>query len=763
MSQDHELPQQPSLHVLTTLLASIPAFAGLDDASLGLLAAELDIQHLAGGDILMRQGERGDALFFVATGKLGVSVTDDDGRPVVIDHAAHGAVLGEMALLAGDRRSATVTATAPATVARLSREGFDRLARGQPGLRQQVIAAITPRLERVQLASVLESWFGIDGDDETAIEQLRSRTEWLSLPSGGVLFRPGDPADGLYLVVSGRLQVTPADTESGDPTRRNSGTSTAGHHGSAPSAFVGYQVYRGDSVGELAVLEGGLRQATVTALRDSHLLWVPTDLVGAHPKALRRIARSALRRAGAVRTRLRRGNGVHTIVVAPAHDGAPATEVATLLERELRSHGSPLILGEHDVTDAFGGEIPAPGSGLDASLTHWLNELERANDFLLLLAGPEAEPHPGSGSTSNWSARSRRQADVVLLVADASRPPDSFGGESQPAAQLVLVHPAGTEQPTGTAAWLDRTGASAVHHVRSGDAFGAARLARRLIGRAVGLVFSGGGARGYAHIGTLKAIEELGIEVDMIAGTSMGALIGATYALQGSSASVERAAVTFGDKKRLLDRTLPLVALTRSQGVTDTVRSIFGDVHIEDLWFPFCCVSANLFQAVPVEHRKGPLWQAVRASTAIPGIFTPLVSDGGLLVDGAVMNAFPVDLVREMVDTGTVIASSTMTTSAPREPFTFGPSVSGWEALAQYLRPRNRRTRYPSMIKTLMEATSVGSKHLSVTTRALADVLVELPVGEFGKLEFHRHQELIELGYRFALGELRAWMDRTES
>ncbi|MBX3142537.1 MAG: patatin-like phospholipase family protein [Trueperaceae bacterium] len=156
-------------------------------------------------------------------------------------------------------------------------------------------------------------------------------------------------------------------------------------------------------------------------------------------------------------------------------------------------------------------------------------------------------------------------------------------------------------------------------------------------------------------------------------------------------------------------------------------------------------------------------WQAVRASTAIPGIFTPLVSDGGLLVDGAVMNAFPVDLAREMVDTGTVIASSTMTTSAPREPFTFGPSVSGWEALSQYLRPRKRRTRYPSMIKTLMEATSVGSKHLSVTTRALADVLVELPVGEVGKLEFHRHQELIELGYRFALGELRAWMDRTTS
>src|SRR5690606_5414669 len=118
---------------------------------------------------------------------------------------------------------------------------------------------------------------------------------------------------------------------------------------------------------------------------------------------------------------------------------------------------------------------------------------------------------------------------------------------------------------------------------------------------------------------------------------------------------------------------------------------IFSDTRIEDLWLPFACLSANLFEAVPVEHRRGPMWEAVRASTAIPGIFTPFVKDGALLVDGAVMNAFPVDLMRDMVGRGTVIASSTMSRSTPREPFTFGPSVSGWEALSQYFRPRRRR------------------------------------------------------------------------
>jgi predicted acylesterase/phospholipase RssA len=420
-----------------------------------------------------------------------------------------------------------------------------------------------------------------------------------------------------------------------------------------------------------------------------------------------------------------------------------------MVETQLLRSGRTLLIDEAFVTNAFGGSLPDSGSALDASLTHWLNELETENTFLVLVAD--------SGSSAPWVERSQRQADVVLIVADASGQPHELTKTPQ-GAQLVLLHPPGTAAPAGTAAWLERTGAQTWHHVRAGDAFGVPRLARRLTGHAVGLVFSGGGARGYAHIGLLRAIHELGIEIDMVAGTSMGALIGAALAFKSDWTEVERAAVMFGDKKRLLDNTLPLVALTTSKGVTTTFTTFFADARIEDLWTPFVCVSANLFEAVPVEHTTGLIWEAVRASTAIPGVFTPLVHHGDLLVDGAVMNAFPVDLMREMVENGVVIASSTMAKSPSREPYDFGPSVSGWRALAQYLKPRRRRTRYPSMIKTLMEATSVGSKHQSLTARTLADIVVEMPVQGFGKLEFHRHEELIELGYRYALEVLQAWV-----
>lgn len=708
-------------------------FAELDASLLRRLATAMSDRQLADGTVLIRQGDVADALYFITSGEVEVTCATEEGRSAVLDRLKPGAVIGEMALLAGDRRTATAIARGPVSVACFTREAFDDLAATTPGLRERVVAAITPRLERVELAAIVEPWFGALADGERVIKELQDTAEFVSLPGDGVLYRPGDPADGMYLLASGRLQVTP---DGGEETNA-------------------YQVARGESVGELGVLAGTARTETVTALRDSHVLRLPASLVEAHPAVMARIARTAVERLGRRRHVGAHDNGLRTVALVAAHAGAPVREVAGLLERQLEEWGTTLLVDEAYVTTTFGGVLPAPGSALDVALTHWLNDLEAEHGYLVLIG--DANPDGCSGSARAWIERCRRQADTVLLVADATAAPDAITAAAPAAAQLVLLHPAGSAAPSGTMAWLESTGATVWHHVRSGDGHGAPRLARRLTGRALGLVFSGGGARGYAHIGLLKAVEDLGMEVDMVAGTSMGALIAGAFALGGRSAEVERAAVMFGDRKRLLDRTLPLVALTRSSGVTRTCTSIFGDGRIEDLWTPFVCVSANLFEAVPVEHATGPIWEAVRASSAIPGIFTPFVQDGALLVDGAIMNGFPVDLMRDMVGTGTVVASSVMSKSARREQFDFGPSVSGWRALAQYLRPRARRTRYPTIVRTLMESTSVGSKHQSIAARKLADIVVEHPVQAYSKLDFQRHAELIEIGYRHALVQLQAW------
>ena len=185
---------------------------------------------------------------------------------------------------------------------------------------------------------------------------------------------------------------------------------------------------------------------------------------------------------------------------------------------------------------------------------------------------------------------------------------------------------------------------------------------------------------------------------------------------------------------------------------------MFGETLIEDLWTPFACVSANLTRAEPVIHERGPLWEAVRASSAIPGVFTPIVKDGEILVDGGIMNNYPVDIMRRMVGSGSVIGSNAEAASRNRS-FDFGPSVSGWRVLLDRLTPGGRRRRYPSIIGTLLRATSVSSKHLGAGADALADVVIRYPARDFGNLEFDRYEELTSIGHEAAIATLASWWE----
>ena len=716
-------------------LRSSELFASLDETLLSQLEAALTLEKLHAGDTLVKQGDIGDAVFILVAGQLEVSVDTAAGTQVTVDVLGPGASVGEMALVAGQVRTATVSAKTDAELVRLARPDFEQLAEENPGLREAVIRQMEPRLQRVQLSAILEQWFPDAGPQE--IRRFQDSVDWLQLAGGEHLYRKGDAADGMYLLVSGRLRVV----RDGDLE---------------PASELG----RGASIGELAVLDDSPRTESVIAIRDSQLVRLDRQVVAQHPQVMAQIARNALARIQVDgRAGRSEGNGVKTVAIVPANPGAPAERLARSLEDQLETWGPALLISDRDVNSRFGRDGAANTerhAPLDSALSYWLNETESRHDFLLLLTDGELSP---------WTKRCLGQADAVLVVADshASETPGPVEGwlaDRQASSwELALVHPPDTELPTGTARWLDARPRLNHHHVRLDNATDTARLARRLHGRAYGLALSGGGARGYVHLGLIRALEELGVPVDMVAGTSMGALIGAGYALSLSHEFCFQAAKTFGDPKKLLDRTLPLVALAESRNVTESFRRLFGDALIEDLWIPFTCVSANLTRAEPVLHQRGPVWKAVRASTAIPGVFTPVVHEGDVLVDGGIMNNYPVDLVREQVTTGQVIGSNAE--SAYRnKAYDFGESVSGWRVLLERFRPAGSRRRYPSILGTLMRATSVSSKHLGAAADALADVTVRYPAEAVGNLEFDRVAEVSDIGHKAALDVLSAWFDR---
>lgn len=167
----------------------------------------------------------------------------------------------------------------------------------------------------------------------------------------------------------------------------------------------------------------------------------------------------------------------------------------------------------------------------------------------------------------------------------------------------------------------------------------------------IGLALSGGGARGLAHIGVLKVFEQEGIAIDYLAGTSMGGLIAAAYAAGMSSDSLEREALRMASIRRLLalvDLSRPRRGLFEGQKVNEYLVSHLGDRTFDDLQLPLTLVAVDLNIGQEVHLNQGRVADAVRATIAIPGIFTPVERDGQLLVDGGVLNNLPTDVVHGM-------------------------------------------------------------------------------------------------------------------
>jgi predicted acylesterase/phospholipase RssA len=316
-----------------------------------------------------------------------------------------------------------------------------------------------------------------------------------------------------------------------------------------------------------------------------------------------------------------------------------------------------------------------------------------------------------------------------------------------------LVHPRLTALPSGTRAWSALEGLRRIHHVRAGERADLERVRRRLVGRPIGVVLSGGGARGIAHAGVLAAIAEARIPIDYVCGASMGAIFAAGAALGWSSDRIRQEVQDlFAAPFALYDLTLPISSLLAGKKLDRVLQRLFGDADIEDLWLPFFCVSTDLARARLVVHERGSLWRSIRASSSIPGIFPPHPMGGAVLVDGGVMDNLPLDLLVERCP-GPIIAVDVFPYGDP----TFERPTN---ALARWLRALRSRIRgepaSPPLFDILLRSSLVGSKFRQQAAMARAEqvVYLEPPVASFGMLQWRAHRALFEAGYNYAREQL---------
>jgi NTE family protein len=550
-----------------------------------------------------------------------------------------------------------------------------------------------------------------------AIAAANAAAEWFSLPGGWQLFDAGEDAQHIYFLVSGSLAAfSPASSAN-------------------PRRLLGY-IRPGEPVGEMALIAGEPHSGSVWAVRDCELVRLSRGnfekLLAQHPSLMTNLARVMLTRA---RQKSRRSPRT-----APKVYALIAT--SPTIDLKLRAEALREALTKLGRRTAVVGES-FPGADM-ANVA--LDTLERDHDVVLLISPVADTP---------WFKACLRQADRVWVLARSDARPSIplLPDDPSPARQfklvdVVLLHHGADRRAARAEEWREAADAARLLHWRALADEDCQRLARLIAGQAIAVVLSGGGARAYAHIGVIRALREAKVPIDQVGGTSMGAIVAGCVAMGWDDDEIEmRIRKAFVESNPLGDYVLPVVALSRGKRVEDRLAEHFGETMIEDLRTPFFCMSTNLASATAKLHRAGRLRDALRATISLPGILPPVVdADFGVLVDGAVLNNFPVDVMRAM-HRGPIVGVDVAKRGAinPAD-FIDPPNFFGWVAT------RGLQAA-PPIASLLMRAATMTVDPWQGRERT--DLLVAPDMPDVDLRDWKKFDEAVSSGYQAAVSALK--------
>jgi predicted acylesterase/phospholipase RssA/CRP-like cAMP-binding protein len=539
--------------------------------------------------------------------------------------------------------------------------------------------------------------------------------------------------------------------------------------GGVRGSFVGsdgrshplFESFRGGSVGEALLVSGRPSPIDIYAVRDSHLLRLHPDkfegLAKRYPELMRNVARFVASRVIDV-------IGSHEFLASFCHKADRLPRSVALLGvggddvHWMRTHVAESLsrscvtkrLTLDDARQATGGGGGVAVNGNNDRLSDWFDDLTAQHDLLVLQC---------DAADSSWSDFCLRQADRILVVVGAEQTGrdmrwwhDAKLGQQSAHVEVAVVHPRGCDVPSGGAAWAHLPGVGRLHHVRAGNARDAGRLARWLSDRPVGVVLSGGGAYGIAHVGVLKALEEADVPVDIIGGTSMGAIFAGGLARGWSADQImDHVRELFARRFALYDPTIPFKSLLAGRKLDRVLRGLFEDLTIIDLWIPFFCVATSIVQGEPQVRDQGALRDAIRSSCSIPGLFPPFRALQDLLVDGGIVDNLPIGVMSQRCR-GPVIAVDVF----PYQRHGPGGRPGPVSRFLQWLRPT--ASRGMPLFDTLMHATLAGSQQTTEMARASHPPTLYLTpeLDEFRILDWGAYEGMFRKGYECAKRQLDA-------
>jgi lysophospholipid hydrolase len=747
-------------------------------------AEVIELQQFSEGAVLIEQNMKTGGLYYVVSGTLEVFYKDMiSGKEHFIYDVQPGGTAGYLGALIGFRSFVTVRAKSEAVVAFCSDKDMENLCEKYfmiyLTLAKSLINSLTPK-----------------------ILKLDSALEWIQLDAGETLFKQATFANGIYIILSGRLRSMRED-----PATKE--IRIMGEYG------------QGESFGEVEVLTAATRSSSFIAVRDSEAARIPRTLFEIlcleNPSIMIKVSRIV---ANTVKEeRPLTGFSVpstsrftsipknyKTITILPTRNGLPVAEFATKLIQSFKNVNVSVIgLDQASTLIHLGKYAFDKLSTLRQS--GFFSDLEERYEIVVYVADTTVN--------STWTSTCIQQGDCILLLADALSDPSVGDYETlllktrtTARTELILLHPEKYVSPGLTSKWLkNRIWVHSHHHIQlnyknvssstqnehmtfadnirsrvenltskyinlrhkkyytsslphKNDFM---RLARLLSGQAVGVVLGGGGARGFSHLGVLRALQENGIPIDIIGGTSIGSFIGGLYAKEYDLVPIYGRAKKFAGRvgsfwRMLSDLTIPITAYTTGHEFNRGIWKTFGDSRIEDFWIQYYCNSTNITNSCMEIHSSGYAWRFVRASMSLAGLLPPITDNGSMLLDGGYVDNLPVE---EMKKRGaSIIFAVDVGSVDDRTPMTYGDSLSGlWNFLNRW-NPFSSYPNVPAMSEIQLRLCYVASVNALERAKNTPGVIyLRPPIENYATLDFGKFDEIYNVGSVYGHMVLRELID----
>ncbi|KAH8590264.1 hypothetical protein B0O99DRAFT_691705 [Bisporella sp. PMI_857] len=642
--------------------------------------------------------------------------------------------------------------------------------------------------------------------------------EWVQVNAGQVIYHQGDDSDAIYIVLNGRLRLVVNNEEAG--------MKVVGEYGQGESVGELEVLTESTRPATLhAIRDTELAKFPRTlfnSLAQEHpgITIKISKIIASRMRALVEdpvFVQGKKESSTATNDKVSSTVNLRTVTILPVAANVPVAEFGSHLVTALNQIGATngvTSLNQAAIFSHLGRHAFSRMGRL--KLSQYLADLEEKYGLVIYVADTNVN--------SPWVQTCISQADCILLVGLATESPEIgeyerflLGMKTTARKELVLLHPDRFSPPGVTRAWLrNRVWINGGHHhvqmaVRTTDVpvnpqrsrLGAKikkqvqviqaelqkytsqriretthysadtpfkgdfhRIARQLCGKSVGLVLGGGGARGIAQVGIIRALEEAGIPIDIIGGTSIGSFIGALYARDADVVPMYGRAKKFAGRmasiwRFALDLTYPSASYTTGHEFNRGIFKTFGDSQIEDFWLEFYCNTTNISKSRSEIHTSGYAWRYVRASMSLAGLLPPLCDEGSMLLDGGYVDNLTVSHMKSLG--ADVIFAVDVGSLDDNTPQAFGDSLSGFWAFTNRWNPFSSFPNPPTLAEIQARLAYVSSVDALERAKMTPGCLyMRPPVDAYGTLDFGKFDEIYQVGYKYGQEYLASMREKGE-